>query len=101
MHRAILTLVVAAIIARTHRLSGFHHATFVLLGPKLTWKTWILRMACLIAGIWFPAVVPIAAIGLAILMLGAIAMHFKVKDPMMKSLPAFTMLVLSSAVVLI
>ena len=41
-----------------------------------------------------------AAIGMAILMIGAIAMHIKVKDPLMKSLPAFTMLVLSVIVAL-
>ena len=43
--------------------------------------------ACLVIGIWIP--------GLAILMLGAVAMHVKVKDPLKKSLPALTMLVLS------
>ena len=51
--------------------------------------------ACLIAGIWFPVLTRPAAIGLAVLMLGAVAMHVKVKDPMKKSLPALTMLVLS------
>ncbi len=51
--------------------------------------------ACLIAGIWFPVLVRPAAIGIAILMLGAAAMHIKAKDPAKKSLPALTMLVLS------
>lgn len=51
--------------------------------------------ACLIAGIWFPFLVRPAAIGIAVLMLGAVAMHVKVKDPAKKSLPALTMLVLS------
>jgi hypothetical protein len=49
----------------------------------------------LIAGIWIPEVTQPAAIGMAILMLGAVSMHVKVKDPAQKSLPAFTMLVLS------
>jgi hypothetical protein len=49
----------------------------------------------LIAGIWLPALVTPAALGMAILMLGAIVMHFKVKDAPIKSLPAFTFLVLS------
>lgn len=51
--------------------------------------------ACLIAGIWYPVLTRPAAIGIAVLMLGAVAMHLKVKDPMKKSLPALTMLVLS------
>lgn len=51
--------------------------------------------ACLVAGIWIPVVVRPAAVGLALLMLGAVAMHVKVKDPLEKSLPALTMLVLS------
>ena len=55
----------------------------------------LLFAACLIAGIWFPVLVRPAAIGIAILMLGAVAMHVKVKDPVKKSLPALTMLVLS------
>jgi uncharacterized membrane protein YphA (DoxX/SURF4 family) len=52
----------------------------------------------LLIGIWFPVVVLPAAAGMAILMIGALAMHFKVKDPLMRSLPAFSMLVMSLAV---
>jgi uncharacterized membrane protein YphA (DoxX/SURF4 family) len=51
--------------------------------------------ACLVAGIWIPILVQPAAVGLVILMLGAVAMHVKVKDPLKKSLPALTMLILS------
>ena len=54
----------------------------------------LLCAAGLIVGIWVPAVTLPAAAGLAVLMLGAIAMHIKVKDPLKKSLPALTMLVL-------
>ena len=49
----------------------------------------------LIAGLWFPLLTKPAAIGIAVLMLGAIVMHIKVKDSLKKSLPAFTMLVLT------
>ena len=55
----------------------------------------LLCAAMLLAGVWLPALTTPAAIGLAILMLGAVAMHVKVKDPLKKSLPAATMLVLS------
>ena len=58
----------------------------------------LLFAVLLIAGIWFPTVTKPAAVGMAVLMLGAVAMHVKVKDPPKKSLPAFTMLVLSLVV---
>jgi hypothetical protein len=49
----------------------------------------------LIGGLFFPVLTKPAAAGMAILMLGAVLMHFKVKDPVKKSLPALTLLVLS------
>ncbi|CAN5490539.1 hypothetical protein BH09PLA1_BH09PLA1_02450 [soil metagenome] len=49
----------------------------------------------LVVGIWVPVLVKPAAIGMAILMLGAIGMHLKVGDPPMKALPAVCMLGLS------
>lgn len=55
----------------------------------------VLLAVLLIASIYFPQVEAIAAYGIAFLMLGAVGMHFKVKDPLMKSLPALTFLVLS------
>lgn len=51
--------------------------------------------ALLIAGIFVPDLIKPAAIGMAILMLGAIVMHIKVKDSLFKSFPAFSFLVLS------
>jgi len=55
----------------------------------------IVLAGLLIAGIWIPVLSRPAAVGMAVLMLGAIVMHVKVKDPWKRSLPAFTMLVLS------
>ena len=49
----------------------------------------------LIAGIFVPVLIKPAAIGMAVLMLGAVTMHIRVKDPVVKSFPAFTFLVLS------
>ena len=48
----------------------------------------------LIVGIWWPAVIIPSALGIAVLMVGAIAMHLKVRDPMKKSIPAAVMLIL-------
>ena len=53
----------------------------------------------LIAGVWMALPVRAAAGLVAALMLGAVAMHVKVGDPLMKSLPAALMLALSAAIV--
>ena len=53
---------------------------------------------CLIAGLWLPYLTRPAAISVAALMLGAVAMHVKVKDPLRSSIPAITLLVLAIVV---
>lgn len=53
----------------------------------------------LIAGLWLPQLALISAIAIAALMAGALSMHIKVKDPLMKSLPALTLLLLSAVVI--
>lgn len=53
----------------------------------------------LIAGVWMLLPVRAAAGLVAALMVGALAMHFKVGDPLMKSLPAALMLAMSAAIV--
>lgn len=52
----------------------------------------------LLVGLWVPSLVVPAAAVVVVLMLGALAMHIKVKDPLMRSLPAFLMLVMSATV---
>lgn len=42
-----------------------------------------------------------AAIGMAVLMIGAISMHIKVKDSLKKTLPSLTLLVLSLLVAIL
>ena len=66
-----------------------------------SWFVWVvgfLKLLCatlLIVGVWVPALTKPAAVGMAVLMLGAVTMHFKASDPPKRALPAFTMLVLS------
>lgn len=48
----------------------------------------------LIIAIWFPILKQPAALGLAALLLGSIAMHLKIKDPLLKSFPAALFLIL-------
>ena len=53
----------------------------------------------LIVGIWAPVLIRPPAAILAVLMIGALAMHAKVRDPLTKSLPAFLMLVMCVAII--
>jgi hypothetical protein len=55
----------------------------------------VLSALSLILSIWIPSLALPAASVMAFLMLGAIFMHFKIKDPLIKSLPAFIFLLLS------
>ena len=55
----------------------------------------------LIVGIWVPQVVRPSAIVVAVLMIGALAMHAKVKDPLTKSLPALMVLLMVVAIALL
>lgn len=68
------------------------------LGDLAFWLVGTLKLSCaglLLAGPWFPMVTAPAASVLAALMVGALGMHLKVKDPAAKSLPAAVMLILS------
>lgn len=62
-----------------------------------TWFTYLvgtLKVSAallLIAGLWSPFIVPPTALLICVLMLGAIYMHWKIKDPIKKSIPAFAM----------
>ena len=70
--------------------------------PK--WSLWIVGglkvicALCLLAGIWVPALVTPAAGIVSLLMVGAIAMHFKIQDPLIKSLPAGVVLALVAVI---
>jgi uncharacterized membrane protein YphA (DoxX/SURF4 family) len=50
---------------------------------------------CLIVGLWIHTLVFPAALLICLLMVGALAMHLKVRDPFTKSLPALLVLALS------
>ncbi len=53
---------------------------------------------CLIAGVWWPSLVFPAALLIAILMVGALAMHVKIHDPARKSVPAVGLLLISAVI---
>ena len=66
-----------------------------------SWSVWLvgaLKLSCaalFVAGIWLPKAVAPAAGVLIGLMLGALLMHVKVRDPLIRSLPAALMLGMS------
>jgi uncharacterized membrane protein YphA (DoxX/SURF4 family) len=55
----------------------------------------ILIALAFLVGIWVPGLAQPAAIILTLLMLGAFAMHLKVKDPMIRAVPSIAMLVMA------
>lgn len=55
----------------------------------------------LLVGIWIPRLATPAALGLGLLMLGALVMHLKVQDPIRKSVPALAVLAMCIAIVLL
>jgi len=71
------------------------------------WFMWAIGTAkvglaiLLIVSIFYPQVEAVAAYGIAFLMLGAVSMHIKISDPIKKSLPAFTFLIISLVIALL
>lgn len=55
----------------------------------------------LVIGLWIPVVIVPAAGVLAILMIGAVAMHIKVRDAFIRMVPALVMLAMAIAVAVI
>lgn len=55
----------------------------------------------LLAAIWLHPLARPAAIGLGLLMLGAIAVHLKVRDPLKKALPATAVLAMCAFIALV
>jgi hypothetical protein len=62
---------------------------------KVTGAAKMLLAGLLLVGIWYPPLVVPAAAAMGLLMIGAITMHVRVKDPLKRSLPAFSMLVMT------
>ena len=53
----------------------------------------------LLGGLLYPALVLPATVVVAVLMAGALAMHLKVGDPLKKSLPALSVLILCAIII--
>jgi hypothetical protein len=70
--------------------------------PDGTWKlvgaVKVLLATLLLVGVFVPAVAPWAAGALALLMLSAVGAHVRVRDPLIKAMPALAMLVLCTVV---
>lgn len=48
----------------------------------------------LLAAIWYPNLKQFSSLGLALLLMGSIIMHLKIKDPIKKSIPAILFLLM-------
>jgi hypothetical protein len=72
---------------------GLPEWTFYLVGGLK-----VISGVLLIIGIWVPGLVRVPAAIVAALMVGALAMHAKAKDPVSKFLPALGVLVASVAI---
>ncbi len=55
----------------------------------------------LLAGIWFPVLVAPAATLMALLMLGAVSMHLRIKDPFNRWIPSLFLLACSAAILVL
>ena len=68
------------------------------------WSTYVVgtlkigAAICLIAGVWLHFLVFPAALLVCVLMVGALAMHLKVRDPLSKSMPALAVLVMCAII---
>lgn len=72
---------------------GLPEWTFYLVGGLK-----VISGVLLIIGIWVPGLVRLPAAVVAVLMVGALAMHAKAKDPVSKYLPALSVLLMSVAI---
>ena len=70
-------------------------AFYVVGGLKIT------AGVVLIAGVWIDLPVRLAAGVVAVLMIGALAMHLKVGDPMKRSVPALLVLLMCGGILLL
>lgn len=72
---------------------GLPEWTFYLVGGLK-----IISGVLLIIGVWVPSLVRLPAAVIAVLMVGALVMHAKAKDPVKKYLPALSVLLMSVAI---
>lgn len=72
------------------RVYGLPSALLYLVGSSK-----VVSALLLLLGLWIPSLATPAAAVVSVLMVGAILMHIKVGDPIVKSLPAISVLALS------
>ncbi|MBM4264650.1 MAG: DoxX family protein [Deltaproteobacteria bacterium] len=69
----------------------------------LMWTVGFMKVSLallLLAGLWVPGLAKPAALGIMVLMLGALSMHLKISDPWKRSVPALALLMLSVVIAL-
>ncbi|NND04759.1 MAG: DoxX family protein [Saprospiraceae bacterium] len=68
---------------------------------KLVGAVKIILAVLILASIFYQPAEQIGAIGMAVMMIGAIVMHIRIKDPLQRSFPAFSFLLLSIVMLVI
>lgn len=72
------------------------------LSPWIYYLVGALKISCalaLITSIWIPSINFFASIVIIFLMIGALVMHMKIKDPLKKFFPAFSILIMSLIII--
>ena len=59
----------------------------------------VLLAILLLLGIWFPVLRIVSALGLAAFLAGSVVLHFRIRDPWIKALPAMTLFILCLIIV--
>ena len=72
----------------------FHQYGLSDLTRSIVGSAKIALSALLVAGIWYPDLVLVPALGIAFLMLSAQYFHFKVRNPWQKHIPSLSLMVL-------
>ncbi len=104
-HLAQLVIAVSIVVVWVLRFDNivleFQHFKISNLMRNAVGASKIALSTLLVAGIWYPGLVFVPAVLMALLMIGAQWTHFKVKNPLIKFVPSLVLLVLSTFVAII
>ena len=81
-------------------VENFRHFGYPQWFRVMTGSLEALGGAGLLVGIWIPVLAELASAGLALVMLGAVFTHVRVRDPLKKATPAIVLGALASLVVI-
>lgn len=89
-----ISIVVVWVFRFDNIVKEFNQYGLSSLTRTIVGATKIVLATLLVVGIWYPALVLVPALLMALLMLSAQYFHFKVKNPFQKRIPSLVLLVL-------